>query len=142
MGYLPRDYVLSGHSWRDRWCFFNDVLFLLESVVTEPHEGDGARSLRACIRHEKSTAWQKGTGKASDADDENVTGTESEATEREANWPSLPKAAGRGTTATKGGKAKGSAKGVATSNQFGALQEAQESENEQPDTDMGDDGAG
>ena len=79
----------------------------------EPREGDGAgldeprekpasthkrtsptpeKHGKKIKRHEKSTAWQKGTGKASDADDENVTGTESEATEREANWPSLPKA--------------------------------------------------
>ena len=66
--------------------------------MSEPCEGDGAgpdeprekpasthkrasptpeRHGKEIKRHEKSTAWQKGTGKASDADDENVTGTES-----------------------------------------------------------------
>ena len=62
------------------------------AMVDEPREKAASTLKRASPtperpgkeikRHEKPTAWQKGTGKASDADDENVTGTESETTGR------------------------------------------------------------
>ena len=67
----------------------------------EPHEGDGTgtdeprQKAASTLKRASPTPERPGKEINSDADDENVTSTESEATEREANWPSLPKAAGK-----------------------------------------------